>query len=129
LIGRSYWCVGNTTYEARKDVYIFYSNLISNTSTYGDKKMINESTQQLIKVFFPIIFLAIFSTGCTTKNIDGTKVDSKSKLFTEIAKNLQEPCSNPAEFGRCGCRLDGLRTSCDIVNRCLENGFCVVARE
>ena len=58
---------------------------------------------------------------------EGTKVTSSSEVFTAVAKSLLEPCNNPAEFGRCGCFLDGLKTSCDFVNRCLELGFCVVA--
>lgn len=38
-------------------------------------------------------------------------------------------CPQGAEFGRCGCYLNGLQTTCDVVNMCLENGFCVVARQ
>ncbi|MGH8193655.1 MAG: hypothetical protein ACREQ8_04525 [Woeseiaceae bacterium] len=52
---------------------------------------------------------------------------SSSEAFTAVARNLVEPCNNPAEFGRCGCYLDGLQTSCDLVSRCLEVGFCEVA--
>lgn len=56
---------------------------------------------------------------------EGTKVTSQSATFSAAAKSLQPVCNNPAEFGRCGCVLDGLATSCDLVNRCLQNGFCV----
>ncbi len=55
----------------------------------------------------------------------GTLVTSKSKVFTTAARSLLPACNLPAEFGRCGCTLNGLRTSCDIVSRCLEAGFCV----
>jgi len=86
--------------------------------------MANISIQNTIKLLL-VLFLIILA-GCDAKNIDGTEVKSNSKLFTEVARSLQEPCNNPAEFGRCGCYLDGIKTSCSIVNRCVENGFCVV---
>lgn len=69
--------------------------------------------------------------GCaaptTDERPDEIRVTSNSEEFTAVARNLVEPCNNPAEFGRCGCYLDGLQTSCDLVSRCLELGFCKVA--
>jgi hypothetical protein len=79
-------------------------------------------------IFLYVIFIVV--AGCSwklTKTVhDGTRVKSSSQVYSNAAKSLLEPCRLPAEFGRCGCFLDGLQTSCDIVNRCLENGFCVL---
>lgn len=57
----------------------------------------------------------------------GTSVTSDSPTFKTAVKTLEPVCNISAEFGRCGCFLDGIRTSCDFVKRCLENGFCVRA--
>ena len=59
---------------------------------------------------------------------DEPSVTTTSAVFRKAAGDLTEPCNHPAEFGRCGCTLDGIRTSCDLVFRCLELGFCEVAQ-
>jgi hypothetical protein len=56
-------------------------------------------------------------------------VTSQSEVFTSVATSYLQICNNPAEFGRCGCFLDGLQTSCSVVNACLQAGFCEVAQE
>ncbi len=76
---------------------------------------------------------AFILVGCATKQTeprfsDATRVTCDSEVFTAAAKSLIEPCNNPAEFGRCGCYLNGFKTSCDFVNRCLEIGLCEVAQ-
>jgi hypothetical protein len=86
------------------------------------------------KYFLLFLCAGLFAVaGCSGKYTrtvpEGTSVTSSSAVFQSAAKSLLEPCSLPAEFGRCGCTLDGLQTSCDIVHRCVENGFCVVVRE
>ena len=60
---------------------------------------------------------------------DGTRVSSDSNEFKAVTRAIQEPCANPAEFGRCGCYMDGLQTSCSIVKACLDAGFCKVVRQ
>ena len=60
---------------------------------------------------------------------EGTKVTSRSETYSAAARSLLPHCRLPAEFGRCGCFLDGLQTSCDLVHRCLELGFCVRVAE
>ena len=70
---------------------------------------------------------AIILAGCpkkTTEVPDEPRVTSSSEEFKAAARSLVEPCNNPAEFGRCGCYLDGFKTSCDLVLSCLEAGFC-----
>lgn len=57
---------------------------------------------------------------------DAVRVKSSSEVFTTAARALLEPCRLPAEFGRCGCYLDGMLTSCDLVIDCLRLGFCEV---
>jgi hypothetical protein len=76
-----------------------------------------------------IVLAAVVFVGCPKKAeppADETAVTSTSEVFKTAARNLQEPCNLPAEFGRCGCTLDGFRTPCDLVARCLELGFCEV---
>lgn len=77
-----------------------------------------------------VVLAAAAFTGCPKQeepSADGIVVTSSSEVFRTAARNLQEPCNLPAEFGRCGCTLDGFRTPCDLVARCLELGFCEVA--
>lgn len=63
---------------------------------------------------------------CATEDpLPGYAVTSSSDLFRAAARSLVPACNLPAEFGRCSCTLDGMSTSCDIVNRCLDLGFCV----
>ncbi len=57
--------------------------------------------------------------------LPGNVVTSSSEVFTAAAKSLLPACNLPAEFGRCSCILDELQTSCDIVNRSLDAGFCM----
>lgn len=70
-----------------------------------------------------------FCKALITAESDSTSATSQSEVFTSVAESYQRVCNNPAEFGRCGCFLDGLQTSCSVVHRCLENGFCEVATE
>jgi hypothetical protein len=88
-------------------------------------------TSSLHGIFFLLLGATVLA-GCpapkTEKLSDEPRVTSKSEVFTRAARALTEPCNNPAEFGRCGCFMDGLRTSCDLVLRCLEVGFCTVAQ-
>lgn len=83
--------------------------------------------------FLPLVLLgALVLAGCPKRAPevlpDEIRVTSSSPEFTAVARALQEPCNNPADFGRCGCFLDGIRTSCDVVIRCIELGFCTVAQ-
>ena len=74
----------------------------------------------------------IASIGCqTTKEssqtyfpVEEVRVTSTSSAYTAAARGFQDVCANPAEFGRCGCYMDGLLTSCSVVSACLEAGFC-----
>lgn len=53
---------------------------------------------------------------------------SGSLAFQQAALSMEPICGFlPAEFGRCGCYLDGIQTSCDVVDACLNAGFCVLA--
>lgn len=82
------------------------------------------------RIFFLLFGAIMIAAGCkpptTEKLPDEPRFTSKSEVFTQVARQLTEPCNNPAEFGRCGCYLDDIRTSCDLVLRCLEVGFCTV---
>ena len=83
----------------------------------------------LVSVASAILAMAACTSRYTKTAAEGTSVTSSSEVFRSAAKSLQESCSLPAEFGRCGCTLDGFQTSCDIVHRCIENGFCVAVSE
>ena len=77
-----------------------------------------------------VIFTAATISACAMQSaelVDEVRVTTTSPEIKEVARRLSRPCNNPAEFGRCGCYLDGLLTSCDFVSRCLEVGFCKVA--
>jgi len=80
----------------------------------------------------PLVALAaIFLAGCpkpAEAPADEIAVTSTSAEFEAAAQALQEPCRNPAEFGRCGCTLDGFQAPCDLVAWCLEVGFCEAER-
>lgn len=80
-------------------------------------------------VLLSMLLGAMYIAGCaTTEPIpDGVSVTSSSDVYTAAARSLLEPCMLPAEFGRCGCYLDGLQTSCAVVSACLDAGFCTVA--
>ena len=97
----------------------------------GETKMRKRSplTSNLQRIFFILLGVIVLGGGSKTAPLpDGIRVTSSSEVCTTAAKSLMPPCNNPAEFGRCGCFLDGLRTSCDVVSRCLEAGFCKVAQ-
>ncbi len=77
-----------------------------------------------------LVLFAMAIGGCATVDEqpdDEFRVEASSDEFRAAARSLQPACNNPAEFGRCGCYLDGIQTSCDLVSRCLEVGFCKVA--
>ena len=97
----------------------------------GETKMSTRAplTSNLQRILF-ILLVTIVLGGCSTTSpsSDGIRVTSSSEMFTAAAKSLVPQCRLSAEFGRCGCYLDGLQTSCDIVSRCLEAGFCKVAQ-
>lgn len=80
--------------------------------------------------WIPVVGLAtVVFVGCPKQEeapADEISVTSSSEEFKVVARNLQDPCNLQAEFGRCGCTLDGLRTPCDLVARCLELRFCEV---
>ncbi len=91
--------------------------------------MKNRNIPHYIKPFFLILSIIILA-GCTNKNIDNLALTTKSETYRSVAKSLQQACNNPAEFGRCGeCRVDGFRTTCAFALRCLDNGFCVKAKQ
>lgn len=81
---------------------------------------------RLILVSCLLVGIAAVSGACTVTDdqTDMVRVTSSSSEFKAAARGMQEPCNNPAEFGRCGCYMDDLLTSCDLVARCLEVGFC-----
>jgi len=70
-----------------------------------------------------------FCKAVATAESERKDATSQSDVFTSVATSYQQICNHPAEFGRCGCFLDGLQTSCTIVDACLRNGFCVAVRE
>lgn len=77
---------------------------------------------------------AIVLAGCPGETYeppgDGEKeaaeiaVITTSAEFRQAAQTFQEPCQIEAEFGRCGCTLDGFTAPCELVAWCLEVGFC-----
>jgi len=83
------------------------------------------NTSNYIRPIFFILFITLLAS-CSKGKVGELNLTTKSETYLGIAKNLQQACNNPAEFGRCGeCRVDGLRTTCAFALRCLENGFCV----
>jgi hypothetical protein len=86
------------------------------------------SLRRLVPIMLMPTLVACIASSDSDELQDELRVTTTSEAYRAAAMGLMEPCNNPAEFGRCGCYLDGLQTSCDLVSRCLENGFCQVAR-
>ncbi|HEX6201625.1 MAG TPA: hypothetical protein VF100_01405 [Thermoanaerobaculia bacterium] len=79
-----------------------------------------------------VALAAVALAGCPQREEppeDPLAVTTTSEDFRTAARNFDEPCNLSAEFGRCGCTLDGFRTPCDLVAQCLQLGFCEVAAE
>lgn len=55
-------------------------------------------------------------------------VAAKSDPYRRIAQALKPYCSNPAEYWRCDCSIDGVKANCGIAQQCLQAGFCEVVR-
>lgn len=55
----------------------------------------------------------------------GTRVTSDAEALSNVVTRLLPACQLGAEFWRCECAIDGIQTSCDLVNSCLQAGFCV----
>ncbi len=91
--------------------------------------MNKQNIPHYIKPIFFILFITLLG-GCSKKDIGELDLTTKSETYLSVAKSLQQACNKPAEFGRCGeCRVDGFRTTCAFALRCLENGFCVKAKQ
>lgn len=60
---------------------------------------------------------------------DAVRVTTDSSEFMSVTRAMNQLCQNPAEFGRCGCYMNDVVTSCAAVANCLEAGFCVPARK
>lgn len=56
-------------------------------------------------------------------------VTTDSAPFIQASRTINGMCGNPAEFGRCGCYMNGILTSCQAALSCLQAGFCQIERE
>ena len=85
---------------------------------------------RIMKKSFTVLLLTIsfvFFINCKENSLKGTKVTSTMPEFKELAKKINTNLD--CQRIDC-CFMDGIETSCAIVNACLEAGFCeVVARE
>jgi hypothetical protein len=70
--------------------------------------------------------LLLFACNTSGEPAEGTRVTTESPEFKAVTQAIQESCNEPAEFGRCGCFMDSVKTSCAIVKACLNAGFCTV---
>ncbi|MEL7108706.1 MAG: hypothetical protein AAGL99_05515 [Pseudomonadota bacterium] len=82
----------------------------------------------------PVLILLLVSLGaCATDRSDMRQVDPASEIavstesseYLEIARRSSDMCNHSAEFGACGCYMNGFLTTCSVALDCLEAGFCV----
>lgn len=86
---------------------------------------------QPIKILVVFILTAIAAcasdvpSGIQSDPASEIKVSTDSSEFMEIARRSNELCNHAAEFGACGCYMNGVLTTCSVALDCLEAGFCV----
>ena len=68
------------------------------------------------------MILSVTLVACATT---GTRVSTTSDGYRNMAKSQQWWCGTFGET--CTCYLDGVRTTCSLVNACLNSGNCTMA--
>lgn len=84
-----------------------------------------------VTIFPSIIIATLLLTACANyakTQPEGTSATTSSETFQNAAKALVDTGYCAPEFRSCGCSLDGIQTSCFVVEACLRNGFCEIAR-
>jgi hypothetical protein len=71
---------------------------------------------------FAAVVLGVLLAGCAAT---GTRVTSSSNTYKDMAKSQGWWCGS---FGStCTCAMDGVHTTCSLVQACLSSGNCKAA--
>jgi hypothetical protein len=73
---------------------------------------------------FAAVVLGVMLAGCAAT---GTKVSSTSTTYKDMAKSQGWWCGS--FNSTCTCSLDGVQTTCSLVQACLSSGNCKVAQQ